>query len=64
MAFQTQENLQIRSPDGCEGNSVPSTVVRGCDFHKPGGYLRNVDLALAPPRHESLLMNPKFPNGL
>ncbi|MCH7793696.1 MAG: transglutaminase family protein [Proteobacteria bacterium] len=39
MAFQTQENLQIRSPDGCEGNSVPSTVVRGYDFHKPGGYL-------------------------
>ena len=39
MAFQTQENLHIRSPDGCEGNSVPSTVVRGYDFHKPGGYL-------------------------
>jgi len=29
---------------GCGENSVPSTVVRGYDFCKPGGHLENVGL--------------------
>jgi hypothetical protein len=31
----------IRSSDGCGETSVPSTMVRGYDFHTPGGYLGN-----------------------
>ena len=31
----------IRSSDGCGETSVPSTMVRGYDFYRPGGYLGN-----------------------
>ena len=30
---------KIRPSDGCKGNTVPSTVVRGYDLRKPGGHL-------------------------
>ena len=33
---------KIRPSDGCKGNTVPSTVVRGDDLRKPGGHLGNV----------------------
>ncbi len=33
---------KIRPSDDCGENSVRSTMVRGYDFHKPKGYLRNV----------------------
>ena len=33
---------KIRPSDGCKGNTVPSTVVRGYDLCKPGGHLGNV----------------------
>ena len=33
---------KIRPSDGCKGNTVPSTVVRGYDLRKPGGHLGNV----------------------
>ena len=33
---------KIRPSDGCKGNTVPSTVVRGYDLRKPGGDLGNV----------------------
>ena len=33
VAFQTPENIQIRSSDGCEDDSILSTVVRGVDFY-------------------------------
>ncbi len=33
---------KIRPSDGCKGNTVPSTVVRGYDLHKPGGHLGNI----------------------
>ncbi len=32
----------IRPSDGCKGDTVPSTVVRGYDLCKPGGQLGNV----------------------
>ncbi len=35
---------KIRPSDGCKGDTVPSTVVRGYDLCKPGGYLGNVGL--------------------
>ena len=44
IAFRTQENRKIRSSDGCGVNSVPSTMVRGYDFHELGGYLGNIGL--------------------
>ena len=31
-----------KGADGCKGNTVPSTVVRGYDLRKPGGHLGNV----------------------
>ncbi len=34
----------IRPSDGCKGDAVPSTVVRGYDLRKPGGHLGNVGL--------------------
>ncbi len=33
---------KIRPLDGCKGDTVPSTVVRGYDLRKPGGQLGNV----------------------
>ena len=33
---------KIRPSDGCKGDTVPSTVVRGYDLRKPGGHLGNV----------------------
>ena len=33
---------KIMPSDGCKGNTVPSTVVRGYDLRKPGGHLGNV----------------------
>ena len=33
---------KIRPSDGCKGNTVTSTVVRGYDLRKPGGHLGNV----------------------
>ena len=33
---------KIRPSDGCKGDTVPSTVVRGYDLCKPGGHLGNV----------------------
>ena len=33
---------KIRPSDGCKGNTVPSTAVRGYDLRKPGGHLGNV----------------------
>ena len=33
---------KIRPSDGCKGNTVPSTVVRGYGLRKPGGHLGNV----------------------
>ena len=36
---------KIRPSDGCKGNTVPSTVVRGYDLRKPGGHLGNVGLS-------------------
>ena len=41
---------KIRPSDGCKGNTVPSTVVRGYDFRKPGGHLGNVGLYAFPCR--------------
>ncbi len=38
---------KIRSSVGCGENSVPSTVVRGYELRKPGGYLGNVGLVNA-----------------
>ena len=35
---------KIRPSDGCKGNTIPSTVVRGYDLRKPGGHLGNVGL--------------------
>ena len=35
---------KIRPSDGCKGDTVPSTVVRGYDLCKPGGHLGNVGL--------------------
>jgi hypothetical protein len=35
---------KIRPSDGCKGDTVPSTVVRGYDLRKPGGHLGNVGL--------------------
>ena len=35
---------KIRPSDGCKGDWVPSTVVRGYDFRKPGGHLGNVGI--------------------
>ncbi len=35
---------KIRPSDGCKGNTVPSTVVRGYDLRKLGGHLGNVGL--------------------
>ncbi len=32
----------IRSSDGRGETSAPSTMVRGYDFYRPGGYLGNV----------------------
>ena len=39
---------KIRPSDGCKGNTVPSTVVRGYDLRKPGGHLGNVGLYAFP----------------
>ena len=33
---------KVRPSDGCKGDTVPSTVVRGYDLRKLGGYLGNV----------------------
>ena len=33
---------KIWPSDGCKGDTVPSTVVRGYDLCKPGGRLGNV----------------------
>ena len=35
---------KIRPSDGCKGDTVPSTVVRGYDLRKPGGHLGNFGL--------------------
>ena len=35
---------KIRPSDGCKGDTVPSTVVRGYDLRKLGGHLGNVGL--------------------
>ncbi len=35
---------KIGPSDGCKGDTVPSTVVRGYDLRKPGGHLGNVGL--------------------
>ena len=42
MAFHRGLISKIRPSDGCKGNTVPSTVVRGYDLRKPGGHLGNV----------------------
>ena len=42
MAFRPQETENIRSSDACGEHSVPSTRLRGYDFHKPGGCLGNI----------------------
>ncbi len=33
---------KIWSSDGCKGNTVLSTVIRGYDLRKPGGHLGNI----------------------
>ena len=38
---------KIRPSDGCKGDTVPSTVVRGYDLRKPGGHLGNVGSRVA-----------------
>jgi len=38
---------KIRPSDGCKGDTVPSTVVRGYDLRKPGGHLGNVGSTLS-----------------
>jgi hypothetical protein len=44
----------IRSSDGCGETSVPSTMVRGYDFYRPGGYLGNPGLeGSCPPSYVS-----------
>ena len=35
---------KIRPSDGCKGDTVPSTVVRGYDLRKLGGHLGNVGI--------------------
>jgi hypothetical protein len=45
VATRAQENRGIRSSDGCGETSVPSTMVRGYDFHRLGGYLGNPGLS-------------------
>ena len=39
---------KIRPSDGCKGDTVPSTVVRGYDLRKLGGHLGNVGLTDCP----------------
>ena len=56
---------KIRPSDGCKGNTVPSTVVRGYDLRKPGGHLGNVGLVENPGRKlatkpQSFLVDPVF----
>ena len=39
---------KIRPSDGCKGDTVPSTVVRGYDLRKLGGHLGNVGSDASP----------------
>ena len=39
---------KIGPSDGCKGDTVPSTVVRGYNLRKPGGQLENVGLYAGP----------------
>ncbi len=52
-----------QASDGCKGDTVPSTVVRGYDLRKPGGHLGNVGINVWKDTFAGITFTPRHPNG-